>query len=313
MKTLRIGTRGSELALWQAHHVRDLLKKKLKNIDIEIIIVKTKGDKILNQALSEIGDKGLFTKELEVALLEHNIDIAVHSLKDLQTVIPFGLRLGAVPKREKVNDVLISNKWKSLDELPEGATLASGSLRRQSQLKHLRPDLNIVDIRGNLNTRFQKYEKSKWDGMILAYAGVVRLGWKERIAQIIPAHYILPAVGQGALGIELRSDDAETLAAVQALNHDETWAATQAERALLSELEGGCQIPIGAYARMEKGSLVLDAMIGSLDGTVRLDARSTATALNAAAALGKRVARKLLANGGGEILSEIRTVQEAKP
>jgi hydroxymethylbilane synthase len=308
--TIIIGSRGSELALWQAYHVQARLQKKYKGLDVQIKIIKTKGDKIQNQALSVIGDKGLFTKEIEQALIDNKIDLAVHSLKDLQTQVPEGLRIAAITKREKVNDVLISRQWKSLSDLPEGATIATGSLRRQSQLKHLRPDLNIIDIRGNLNTRFKKFDKSKWDGMILAFAGVERLGWRERIAEIIPTHHVLPAVGQGALGIEIREDDTETMKRLAFLNHEATVAAATAERTLMRELEGGCQVPIGAYARVEKGILVLDAMVGNLDGTLRLDARSTSSRLSGANALGRRVARKLINNGAVEILDEIRLLSD---
>ncbi|MAT38315.1 MAG: hydroxymethylbilane synthase, partial [Ectothiorhodospiraceae bacterium] len=248
----------------------------------------------------------LFTKELERALLQCDIDIAVHSLKDMETTVPEGLRLTAITKREKVNDVLISKKWKSLEDLPEGATVATGSLRRCSQLKHLRPDLNIVDLRGNLNTRFAKFDESKWDAMILAYAGVLRLGWSDRIAATLPTQLLLPAVGQGALGIEIRESDRDAATYLAALNHEESWAACVAERALLRTLQGGCQVPVAAYARMEKEKLVLDAMVGSLDGTLRLDARGTTSKLSGAEAMGVRVANKLLREGAEDILEDIR-------
>ncbi|MCB2204797.1 hydroxymethylbilane synthase [bacterium] len=310
MKTqLVIATRDSALALWQAEYVRDRLQKRFRSLEVKLLKLKTKGDKILDQALSKIGDKGLFTKEIENALLDGRAHIAVHSLKDLPTETPEGLRIAAITTREKVNDVLISKKWKSLEDLPEGAVIATGSLRRTAQLKHLRPDLEIVDIRGNLNTRMKKFRESKWDGMMLAYAGVERMGWANRIAQIIPTDLMLPAVGQGALGIEIRDDDEMTARYVRALNHDLTAAAAAAERALLHELEGGCQIPIGAWARMIDGKLTLDAMVASVDGTVRLDTRGTTQNPATAAALGRRVGRKLLANGAREILDAIRKEQ----
>ena len=307
--TLVIATRDSALALWQAEFVRDRLQKRFRSVEVKLLKLKTKGDKILDQALSKIGDKGLFTKEIENALLDGRAHIAVHSLKDLPTETPEGLRIAAITRREKVNDVLISKKWTSLEDLPEGAVIATGSLRRTAQLKHLRPDLEIVDIRGNLNTRMKKFKDSNWDGMMLAYAGVERLGWADRIAQIIPTDLILPAVGQGALGIEIREDDSDTARYVRALNHDETAAAAWAERALLHELEGGCQVPIGAWARMVDGRLTLDAMVASVDGTVRLDTRGTTVNAAQAAALGRRVARKLLANGARDILDAIRSDQ----
>lgn len=307
--TLVIGTRGSALALWQAEYVQAALMKRFRSLNVELKIIKTKGDKILDQALSKIGDKGLFTREIENALLDGRVDVAVHSLKDLPTETPEGLTITAITRREKVNDVLISKQWKSLADLPEGAVIATGSLRRTAQLKHLRPDLEIVDIRGNLNTRMKKFDKSKWDGMMLAYAGVKRLGWDDRIAQVIPTDLILPAVGQGALGIEIREGDKETARYTAALHHEVTAAAAWAERALLHELEGGCQVPIGAFARMEKGRLLLDAMVASVDGTLRLDTRGSDSRLSHAAALGRRVAGKLLANGAREILDEIRADQ----
>lgn len=305
-KTLVIGTRGSALALWQAEHVQARLKKRFRSLDVELKIIKTKGDKILDQSLSKIGDKGLFTREIENALLKNTVDIAVHSLKDLPTETPAGLTIAAISEREEVNDVLISTKWKSLADLPDGAVIATGSLRRTAQLRHLRPDLEIVDIRGNLNTRMKKYDESDWDGMMLAFAGVKRLGWEHRIAQVIPTSLILPAVGQGALGIEIREGDKETAKYVLALNDEETAAAACAERALLRTLEGGCQIPIGAYARRIGTRLTLDAMVGSIDGTLRLDTRGTTSDLARAADLGVRLAEKLLANGAREILDDIR-------
>ncbi|MBE0630916.1 MAG: hydroxymethylbilane synthase [Burkholderia vietnamiensis] len=305
-KTLVIGTRGSALALWQAEHVKARLEKRFRNLEVELRIIKTKGDKILDQSLSKIGDKGLFTREIENALLANKVDIAVHSLKDLPTETPAGLVIAAISEREVVNDALISSKWKSIADLPEGAVIATGSLRRTAQLRHLRPDLEIIDIRGNLNTRMQKFDASEWDAMLLAYAGVKRLGWEHRIAQVIPTSLLLPAVGQGALGIEIRGDDNRTADIISCLHHAETAAAATAERSLLHALEGGCQIPIGAWARMERGRLVLDAMVASINGALRLDTRGSTTDPAKAEALGVRVAGKLLANGAREILQAIR-------
>ncbi len=305
-RPLIIGTRGSALALWQAEYVQSVLQKKFPHRPVQIRIIKTTGDKILNQALSKIGDKGLFTKEIETALLRGTIDVAVHSLKDLPTASPEGLVLSAITKREDVRDVLISRSARSLAGLPEGAVVATGSLRRRSQLLHLRPDLRIVDIRGNLNSRFAKYDASTWDGMILARAGVKRLGWSDRIAQVIPTTLILPAVGQGALAIQIREGDEETHRLTSVLNHGATQWAALAERALLRTLEGGCQIPIGAWARLEKGVLLLDAMVGSVDGTLRLDARGETADPAKAEQLGIRVAKKLLTNGARDILTALR-------
>lgn len=305
-KRIVIGTRGSALALWQAEFVQRELKRHHRGLRVELNIIKTKGDKILDQSLSKIGDKGLFTREIENALLDGSADIAVHSLKDLPTETPAGLRIAAITEREVVNDVLISSKWHAVADLPEGAVIATGSLRRTAQLLHLRPDLRIIDIRGNLNTRMQKFDASDWDGMLLAYAGVKRLGWEHRIAQIIPTTLLLPAVGQGALGLEIREDDDRTAELISCLHHADTAAATIAERSLLRALEGGCQIPIGAFARLERGRLLLDAMVASIDGTVRLDTRGSTGNTDTAQALGTRVADKLLANGAREILQAIR-------
>jgi hydroxymethylbilane synthase len=302
-----IGTRGSALALWQAEHVRDRLAARFPRLRVEIRIVKTTGDRILNQALSRIGDRGLFTKDLDAALLDGRIDVAVHSLKDVPTEVPSGIRIAAITRREDVRDVLIAKSARSLEALREGATVATGSLRRRSQLLHLRPDLRIAEIRGNLQTRMEKFARSSWDGMLLAYAGVKRLGWEDRVAQIVPAALLLPAVGQGALGVEIRSNDDAAARIVRVLHHARSAAACLAERALLRALEGGCQVPIGAHARFANGRLVLDAIVGSVDGTIRIDARGTAASADGAGALGRRVARRLLAHGAREVLDDIRT------
>lgn len=303
--TVIIGTRGSPLALWQATYAQSVLKKKFSSLEVELKIIKTTGDKIPDSPLSSIGGKGVFTKEIEHALLAGTIDLAVHSLKDVPTETPSGLKIGAVTKREDVRDVFISTKWKSLRHLPEGAVIATGSLRRKCQLLHLRPDLEIVDIRGNVNSRFKKFDASRWDGMMLAYAGVKRLGFQNRIAQIIPGDLILPAVGQGALGIEIRNDDERTAQYVRSLHHKSTHACTTAERSLLRTLEGGCQIPIGAYTKIVDGKISLRAVVGNLDGSLLLDARGTDLP-SRAAVLGKRVGKKLLKNGAKDILEEIR-------
>lgn len=300
-----IGTRGSALALWQAEFVKHQLEKRFSSADIRLKIIKTTGDKILDSPLSHIGDKGLFTKEIEHALLTHTIDIAVHSLKDLPTRTPDGLVIAAVTKREDVRDILISKKWKSVEELPDDAVVATGSLRRKSQLLHLNPHLRIVDIRGSVPSRMKKFDESAWDGIILAYAGIKRLGLGHRVAQIIPTEIILPAVGQGALGIEIRENDTRTLNAVRSLNHASTYHCTIAERSLLRTLEGGCQIPIGAYAQVKNQKIILNAVVGTIDGTLLLDARGS-SALSRAEKLGQRIGRKLLENGAKEILEEIR-------
>lgn len=264
-KDFIIGSRGSELALWQAEFVKKSLENNFPEINLEIKIIKTTGDKLLDVALSKIGDKGLFTKQIETALLEKEIDLAVHSLKDLQTLQPKGLTIGAVSKRETPNDVLISKKYKTIDDLPKNAKVATGSLRRKSQLLHYRPDLQIFEIRGNLNTRFQKFDESDLDAMILAFAGVHRLKMDERISQIIPFEIMLPAVGQGAMAVEIRDDDADSIEILKTLNDVETRFCVTAERAFLRTLEGGCQVPIGANAVIKNDKIELEGFVRPFD------------------------------------------------
>lgn len=300
-----IGSRGSELALWQANFIKREIEKKNKNVSVEINIIKTKGDKILDVALSKIGDKSLFTKELEVELLAKRIDLAVHSLKDLQTQIPAGLKLAAVTKRHDVEDVLIARKkGMTIHTLPEFGVVATGSLRRKSQLLHLRPDLTIFDLRGNVPSRIQKFLESEWDAIILARAGVERLNLKKHISSYIPKDEILPAVGQGALGIEMQEDNKAVEEIVKSLHHEDTYKAVLAERALLRTLEGGCQVPIGAFAEVKSSGLYLDAVVGSLDGSItyRKKLRGSKTEPEK---LGKTLARDLLKAGAKEILEEV--------
>jgi len=305
-QTLIIGTRQSDLALWQANHVKKELEKANKNVKVELKLIKTKGDKILDVALSKIGDKGLFTKELEVALINGDIDIAVHSLKDLQTDIPKGLKLAAVTKRHDVEDVLIARKKKTtIEKLPEGATVATGSLRRRSQLKHLRPDIKVVELRGNVPTRVKKFEKSKkWDAIILARAGVERLKMKKYISSVIPTEEILPAVGQGALGIEIATKNKFAEEVVKSIHDENSFAAVTAERTLLKVLEGGCQVPIGAHAEVTKSGLYLDAMVGSIDGTITFRKRLRGSKKDPVK-LGKQLAKDLKKAGAAKVLKEI--------
>lgn len=308
MTRIRIGSRGSELALWQAYWVRDRLTGTDPGLDVTIEIIKTTGDKILDAPLARIGDKGLFTREIEERLLEGTIDLAVHSLKDLPTSLPDGLCLGAVTEREDVRDVFLprpGNPVRTLLAQPAGATIATGSLRRRCLLLHARPDLAVVDLRGNLHTRYRKLEESSWAGMLLAYAGVARLGWVERIGEVLPLSQFLPAVGQGALGVEVRDDDPRTRGIVGALNHLPTWQATAAERSLLRVLEGGCQVPIGTHARFDGETLVLDALVGTPDGK-RVITGSISGDPSHADELGDRLARMLKTRGADEILASIR-------
>lgn len=302
------GSRGSELALWQTNWVKAELEKRFPNIEIEVVIIKTTGDKILDSPLSSIGDKGLFTKELEQALLDGHIDLAVHSLKDIPTKLPAGLTIGAVTKREDVHDVFVSHPKKNqqtINKLPEGAVVATGSLRRKCQLLSWRPDLHIVDIRGNLSTRLRKLDESDWDGMILARAGLRRLGLEARIVEVISFDRMLPAVGQGALAVEMRDGDRRIRRIVNAIDHSITSIVTAAERAFLRYLEGGCQVPIGTYGRIENNEFHLDAMIGSVDGkkTVR---GSIHGPMDRAELFATQLAQTLLEGGGREILDLIR-------
>jgi hydroxymethylbilane synthase len=305
INNLVIGSRGSELALWQAAFVKKELERKIKNLSVDIKIINTKGDKILDVALSKIGDKGLFTKELENELLKGKIDIAVHSLKDLPTVIPDGLILAAITKRHPVEDVLISRKKGSrIDDLIENATVATGSLRRRSQILHIRPDIKIEDLRGNLLSRIRKFLGSKWDAIILARAGVERLNLSKYISSVIPLSQILSAVGQGALGIEVREGNQFAYEMVQKINHENTAIAVSAERALLKVLEGGCQVPIGAYAQVNSHGLYIDGMVGALDGSITFRNRICGSKHNPEK-LGAKLAKDLLKAGAQEILKDI--------
>ena len=305
MNRVVIGTRGSDLALWQAEYVRRSLEAEFPEIEFEIKIIRTTGDDVLDVSLSKIGDKGLFTRQIETELLSGDIDLAVHSLKDLQTEQPEGLTIGAVCKREKPNDVLISRSGKTLDELPRGAKVATGSLRRRSQLLAYRPDLEISDIRGNLNTRFRKFDESDIDAMILAYAGVERLGMGERISQLIPTDVLIPAVGQGSVAVEIRENDKSVAEISARLDDAETRACVTAERALLRTLEGGCQVPIGGYATIEDETLTLDGIVGSLDGK-RIFRETRSGQASEAIQLGEYVAQALLEQGADSVLSESR-------
>jgi len=307
-----IGSRGSELALWQANFVKRELEKKNKNVSVEIKIIKTKGDKILDVALSKIGDKSLFTKELEIELLNKNIDLAVHSLKDLQTSLPKGLKLSAVTKRHNVQDVIIARKkGTTIFNLPDGATVATGSLRRRCQLLHARPDLNLVELRGNVPSRIKKFLESDWDAIILARAGVERLKLNKYISSIIKTDVMLPAVGQGALGIETMANNKLVNDIVKSIHHENTYTAVLAERALLKALEGGCQVPIGAFAEVKQNGLHLDALVGSLDGSITYRKKIRGSKSNPEK-LGKKLADDLLKAGAKIILDEIYKTTRAK-
>ncbi len=300
-----IGSRGSQLALWQTHHAKAKLEKHFPKLNFDLKIIKTTGDKLLDVALAKIGDKGLFTKQIETALLENEIDLAVHSLKDLQTVQPEGLTIGAVSARETPNDVLISKSAASIDDLPQNAKAATGSLRRKSQLLNYRPDLQIFEIRGNVPTRLEKFAESELDAMILAFAGVHRLNLDAHIAQIIPFEIILPAVGQGAMAVEIRQDDSELKEILAVLNDAETEICTRAERAFLRSLEGGCQVPIGANAVLKDNKIYLEGMVGSLNGELNLREKISGATTDAEN-LGKKLAQILIEKGANEILEQTR-------
>jgi hydroxymethylbilane synthase len=305
VRKFTIGSRGSQLALWQTGFTKTTLEARFPQARFEVRIIKTKGDKILDTALSKIGDKGLFTKEIETALLGEEIDLAVHSLKDLPTTQPAGLRIGAVSKREAPNDVFISKNYQSIEDLPPGACVATGSLRRKSQLLAHRPDLEIVEIRGNVPTRIEKYLASDLDGMILAYAGVHRLGLDSHIKQVVSTEILLPAVGQGVMAVEIRETDTEIAEMLAAINDTETQSRITAERAFLRRLEGGCQVPIGAFAVFELGEIFLHGFVGSLDGK-RVIRQSIRGIASGAESLGRDLAEKCLAAGAADILGDAR-------
>jgi hydroxymethylbilane synthase len=301
--SLRIGTRGSLLAKWQAEFVRRQIFQAT-GIEGEIVIIKTSGDKFAQTSLSEIGGKGIFVKELEEALLDNSIDIAVHSVKDIPTKTPPGLSFPAILRREDIRDCLVSNNGANLAALREGARVGTGSLRRRAQLLHLRSDLDIRDLRGNVDTRLRKVESGEYDAIMLAKAGLDRLGASHRITEVFAPDMFLPAVGQGAIGVECRADDAETPIALEKLDDTETRSAIIAERSLLSALEGGCQVPLGAWARVERDELVLEACVCSVDGTQYIKQRAAAP-LNQARALGEHMGRLLIEAGAQSILQEV--------
>lgn len=300
-----VGTRDSALAMWQTNWVVDNLKKLNPDYSFRIVSMKTQGDKILDVALAKIGDKGLFTKELESAMLDRQIDLAVHSMKDLPTVLPAGLMIGAICERVDPRDVVISRDGIPLEQLPHGAKVGTSSLRRCAQLLHFRSDLQLDPLRGNLNTRMAKLEKNNLDAIILAAAGVERLGWGDRITQRLSADICLPAVGQGSIGIEIRENDPEVYEVVKKLNHFPSEAAIKAERALLKKLEGGCQIPIGALGIVEGEQLTLKAVVAGLDGK-ELVRSSISGKAEDAAQLGETLAGQLIEMGADKILKTVR-------
>lgn len=303
-KSIVIGTRGSKLALWQAEHIAGRIRERYPAIEVTLKKIVTTGDRILDVPLAKIGGKGLFTKELENAMLSGEIDLAVHSLKDMPTELPEGLMLAAITTRADACDAFVSLRYGSLDELPQGAKVGTSSLRRRAQILKYRPDLQTVDLRGNLDTRIKKLENQEMDAIILAAAGLKRLGLEKYITQSLSAKICLPAVGQGALAIETRQDDPEVLSVLEFLNDSGTIAAVTAERAYLREVQGGCQVPVGVYGQINGDQLLLEATILKIDGTREVRAQMSASC-SEAEELGVKLAQQMLAAGGKEILDEL--------
>ena len=303
-KTLKIATRQSPLALWQANYVKDRLQQLYPDLTIELVPMVTKGDVILDSPLAKIGGKGLFVKELENALLTKEADIAVHSMKDVPMQFPEGLGLAVICQREDPRDAFVSHSYRTFVELPQGAVVGTSSLRRQCQLKALRPDLDIRSLRGNVGTRLSKLDNGDYDAIILASAGLIRLGLADRIASFIDVEQSLPAAGQGAVGIECRTDDAQVQALLAPLADAETTYCVLAERAMNNHLQGGCQVPIGGYAVLQQGQLYLRALVGDIDGSriIRAEGKS---AVENAEVLGVQIAEQLLAQGADKILQAI--------
>lgn len=303
-KTLKIATRQSPLALWQANYVKDSLQQLYPDLTVELVPMVTKGDVILDSPLAKIGGKGLFVKELENALLNKEADIAVHSMKDVPMQFPEGLGLAVICKREDPRDAFVSNSYRTFSELPLGAVVGTSSLRRQCQLKALRPDLDIRSLRGNVGTRLSKLDNGDYDAIILASAGLIRLGLADRIASFIEVEQSLPAAGQGAVGIECRTDDVQVKQLLAPLADAETTCCVLAERAMNNRLQGGCQVPIGGYAVLQQGQLYLRALVGDVDGSqiIRAEGKS---AVENADVLGVQIAEQLLAQGADKILQSI--------
>lgn len=306
---LVIGTRGSKLALWQSEYISGLITEAT-GLPVELKIIKTTGDKILDVPLAKVGGKGLFTKELEVALMAGEVDLCVHSMKDVPTELPEGCVLAGMPARVDSRDVLVSHKGEDLVTLPEGGRVGTSSLRRVAQVRALRPDVEIVDVRGNLDTRMRKAEEGQVDVVILAAAGIKRLGWGDRISSFIPGEQMVSAVGQGAIGIEIREDDEFMHAVCAQISDAETMACVTAERIVMNRLDGGCQVPIGAYARIEGDQMLIDAMVGTVDGSQILRTHQSGDATDPVA-LGMLAVDALKEMGAVEILAEVRAANGA--
>jgi hydroxymethylbilane synthase len=303
-RNIVIGSRGSQLALWQANWVKSELERLHDNVDIDIRIIATSGDIIQDVPLAKIGGKGLFVKEIEEALLANEIDLAVHSMKDVPMELPTELGISVITKRENPLDALISKNGEKLADLPQGATIGTSSLRRSSQLLKYRGDFKIHPLRGNVDTRLRKVEEGKYDAILLASAGLNRLGWANRITEEISHDILLPAMGQGALGIETRLDDTKIYDLISTLNHEQTHYAVSAERSLVGRLDGGCQVPIGAYARVEKGLITLKGLVASLDGEIIYKLENVGP-VDDAINIGQELGAQLLKMGANEILEKL--------
>ena len=304
---IKIGTRGSKLALWQANWVKSVLEEKFPPQTIELIIIKTQGDKILDVPLARVGGKGLFVKEIEQALLTRQIDIAVHSMKDMPAEIPDGLCIGAVPERENPSDVFISQSGLGFDEIDSGSIIGTSSLRRGAQLRHARPDMVIQPLRGNLDTRLKKLETENYDAIVLAAAGVKRLNFEHKISEYLNPDIVLPAIGQGALCIEIRNDDSTVGPLVESLDHAPTRIAVKGERAFLNRLEGGCQVPIAGHGKISQDQFILTGLVAEVDGSQLIKAEMSGP-MDSSEAIGIDLAEELLAKGADKILTKLKSI-----
>ncbi len=303
--TIKIGTRGSRLALYQANKLKDIIEQRLNGYDAEIVVITTKGDKVLDVALSKIGDKGVFTLEIENALYSGEIDVAVHSLKDLPTEMPKGLELGGVLERGDVLDALISKNGLTLDKLTKDHVIATSSLRRRAQLLSINPELNIIDIRGNVDTRIRKMNDGYCDATVMAATGLIRLGMEEYITQVIPADVMIPATCQGIIGIEIRENDSRIADIIKEVIHKETFIQAKAERKFLNTIQGGCQIPVGCYSKIEGDKFTITGYLASVEATTVFIETAEGTVENSEKISGE-LAEKILLMGGDKIMNEIR-------
>jgi hydroxymethylbilane synthase len=304
---IKIGTRGSKLALWQANWVKSVLEEKFPPRTVELIIIKTRGDKILDVPLAKVGGKGLFVKEIEHALLTRHIDIAVHSMKDMPAEIPDGLCIGAVPERENPSDVFISRNGLGFDEIDSGSIIGTSSLRRGAQLRHARPDMVIQALRGNLDTRLKKLETENLDAIVVAAAGVKRLNLEHKISEYLNSDIILPAIGQGALCIEIRNDDPIVGPLAESLDHAPTRTVVQGERAFLNRLEGGCQVPIAGHGKINQDRFILTGLVAEVDGSRLIKAEKSGP-IHSSEAIGIDLAEELLAKGADKILKKLKSI-----